>query len=251
MSTTREHSELWAAYHRTRSDDDRNALAVVYLPIVKRAAERMLGRLVASVEVDDLIQWGSQGLLEAIAAFDCGRKNKFATFAMLRVQGAMYDGLRKVAARSRNVIFRSKVLKLTEEALADELGRHPAPEEVAARLKLTPDEYQIRCRRRQIHTRSLDSELVIEKGRQTSIYSTLPDLREHDPAVNIERRDFADAILRYILDNFRVTEALIFRLHYLEQMTMKDIGPLLGRSGCSVCMLHKAVLKKLRTRYAA
>ena len=104
MSTaTKTTSELWAAYHRTRSIADRNALVVYFQPMVRRIAERVYVKLPPEVQLDDLMQLGNQALMQAVTTFDPARKVKFSTFAAFRVRGGIFDGFAHLRDTVTNV----------------------------------------------------------------------------------------------------------------------------------------------------
>jgi RNA polymerase sigma factor FliA len=236
---------LWDAYRASRSTEDRNALVLRYMPLVDGCSTTMIQRLPANVQRDDLITWGVFGLIDAIRTFDPGRGARFTTHANTRVRGAMLDGLRNAADRRRQTLKHAKTLTEAEESLRMQLGRWPTPEETAAKLGLTPEKYRRAAAVRNIYTQSLDHESN-DKGRwdekSLMLKAQIPDTHAVDPGLKLEARDLLD----YAVRHFKLTEAFILRFYYLEQMTMEEVGALLGRSSASVSFLLREVLKKLR-----
>jgi RNA polymerase sigma factor for flagellar operon FliA len=239
---------LWDAYRASRSTEDRNALVLRYMPLVQGCSKAMIQRLPANVQRDDLITWGAFGLIDAIRTFDPARGALFTTHANTRVHGAMLDGLRNAADRRRQALKHAKSLTEAEESLRMQLGRWPSPEETAAKLGLTPAKYRHVASGRNIYTQSLDHE-TNEKSRwdekAVTLKAQVPDTHALDPGLKLEARDLLD----YAVRHFKLTEAFILRFYYLEQMTMEEVGELLGRSSASVSFLLREVLKKLRTAH--
>lgn len=242
---------LWAAYHATRSDADRNALVAHYLPMVERAAERMRKRLPRAVQVGDLVQWGCNGLIQAVQGFDPARGHAFSTYAGRRITGAMIDGLRAAADRSRIQMERAKALATAEAALRCELGRQPSPEETAAKLGWDHDKFRARAALRYVQNRSLSTEMQSLYGEPLPVGDLLPDRRANDPAVAAERRDFADQVIKYLLANVGLTAAFAVRFYFLEGMTMGEIATILRRTPSRISQILTGVLARLQREYVA
>src|SRR5207244_5681437 len=134
--------QLWRDYRTEPTVELRNQLVELYLPLVKYNAERIWSRLPEGVELDDLISAGVFGLLDAIEAFDLERGVKFETYCVPRIRGAMLDELRTMDWVPR--LVRSKHSKLEEvrKSAEAELGRPPRPDEMAARLGVTIEEFE-------------------------------------------------------------------------------------------------------------
>src|SRR6266487_4782458 len=125
--------QLWRDYHANPSDELRNQLVELYLPLVKYNAERIWSRLPDGVDLDDLISAGVFGLMDAIEAFDLERGVKFETYCVPRIRGAMLDELRTMDWVPR--LVRSKATKMEEarKQAEAEFGRPPRPDEMSAR----------------------------------------------------------------------------------------------------------------------
>src|ERR671926_785313 len=138
--------ELWLKFKADQENKDlRNRLVERYLPLVKYNGERIWARLPEGVELDDLISAGVFGLMDAIDAFDMTRGVKFETYCVPRIRGAMLDELRTMNWVPR--LVRSKASKMEEarKGLEAELGRPPRPEEMAAKLGVTVEEFEKMC----------------------------------------------------------------------------------------------------------
>src|SRR5258707_5884147 len=135
-------TELWREFKEHPTTPLRNRLVERYLPLVKYNAERIWQRLPEGVDLDDLISAGVFGLMDAIDAFDLGRGVKFETYCVPRIRGAMLDELRTMDWVPR--LVRSKHSKMEEarKSMEASLGRPPRPDEMAARLGVTLEEYE-------------------------------------------------------------------------------------------------------------
>jgi RNA polymerase sigma factor for flagellar operon FliA len=219
--TAAETAPLWEEYRRTHDEGLRNRLAEMYLYIVQHRAMVLIRRLPREVDEGDLIQWGSVGLVKAVETFDPTRGFVFYTFANRRVMGAMLDGLRDTATYKRRALQQAKELAGAHDILQVELGRPPAPEEVAGHLKVDDSQYARMERHQAAYPLSL--ERAIEgSGREGCTGDFIPDLRAADPAAHAESADTMEMIIATLLTRYRLTEALVIRLYYLEEQTMKQ-----------------------------
>src|SRR5256712_8584729 len=134
--------QLWRDYRAEPTVDLRNQLVELYLPLVKYNAERIWQRLPEGVDLDDLISAGVFGLMDAIDAFDLTRGVKFETYCVPRIRGAMLDELRTMDWVPRLVRSKHTKMEETRKALEAALGRPPRSDEMAAKLGVTPEEYE-------------------------------------------------------------------------------------------------------------
>src|SRR3954465_575172 len=141
-ATAEDIAQLWLDFKAGPTEEMRNQLVENYLPLVKYNAERIWARLPDGVELDDLISAGVFGLMDAIDAFDLTRGVKFETYCVPRIRGAMLDELRTMDWVPR--LVRSKASKMEEarKALEASLGRPPRPDEMAARLGVTVEDFE-------------------------------------------------------------------------------------------------------------
>lgn len=248
--TATETAPLWEEYRRTRDEGLRNRLAEMYLSIVRRRAMIVMRRLPCEVDEGDLIQWGSVGLMKAVEKFDPTRGFVFYTFANRRVMGAMMDGLRDTATYKRRALRQAKELAGAHEILQGELGRPPAPEEVAGHLKVDDCQYARMERHQAAYSLSLER-AIDGSGREGCMGDLIPDSRAADPAAHAESADITELIIATLLIRYRVTEALIIRLYYLEEQTMKQIGSALLLSESRISQLRKSVIARMRAQFAS
>jgi RNA polymerase sigma factor for flagellar operon FliA len=233
-------------WHRRRpSTQLRNEIIVHYMYLVKNAAERLHRRLPQSVEVDDLASDGFLGLLDAIESFD-PEKALFSTYAALRIQGSMMDGLRSRDSISRTTRRKIRTLEQAAERIRAKTGGNPTPQELACEMGVS----MAACARtvaeaRQTVTRSLSGGRIFsdEQTDQISV-DTLRDPRQLDPA-----RFLAHKILREtITTGLSRSDRLITILYYFEGMTMKEIGATLELSESRVSQMHTSIVARLRAK---
>lgn len=240
--------QLWRDYQTTKSVGIRNQLVEIYLPLVKYNGERIWARLPDGVELDDLISAGVFGLMDAIDAFDLERGVKFETYCVPRIRGAMLDELRTMDWVPR--LVRSKASKMEEarKSLEAELGRPPLPEEMAARLNVSPEEFQ-----KMIGDATAVSQVSLnKKWYETDSYKDvreidiLEDKKAEDPTHRIQNRD----LMRLVTRGLNRNERLIIILYYYEDMTMKEIGATLDLSESRVSQMHSSIVARLQSQLA-
>jgi RNA polymerase sigma factor for flagellar operon FliA len=238
--------ETWRRYKATRDLACRNRLVERYLPLVEFLAERILQRLPRCVEGDDLKSAGVFGLMAAIDGFDLSRGIKFETYCSVRVRGAILDELRARDWVPRVVRSRAQKRDQAHRALTAEHGRPAMLHEVAARLGWTEREVEESMKEEgRAAVLSLGGgEDASERTGGTRL-DTLVDHREGgNPLKEVQQRDVADLVWK----SLGPKERQVIVLYYYEQITMREIGEILGLSESRVCQIHSRVLRRLRDR---
>jgi RNA polymerase sigma factor for flagellar operon FliA len=238
--------ELWRRYKETGEARAREQLVLAYSPLVKYVAGRMSTGLPAHVEEADLISYGLLGLISAIERFDPEREIKFETFAITRIKGSIIDELRSLDWVPRSVRAKARQIEKANAMLEHRLQRAPTDAEVAAELDMTVEEFQDAL------TRISNSSVVAldelwtlsdASGDQVSLLDTIQDPDAIDPAHAMDATEtkdrLADAIAR-----LPEREKLVVALYYYENLTLREIGEVLGVTESRVSQLHtKAVLR--------
>ena len=213
-------------------------LVMAHLGLVKRVAVHLKARIPAFMELDELVQVGMIGLLEASRAYDPSKGIGFENFAHARVRGAILDEVRRLSFLPRSAVAFNKEHNTTVHALAAELGRTPTQAEIAEFMGKDLDEFhKERGKAKRFETYSM--EIVTEE------VMSIADDDSQRPDVMVEEAEFMDAVTDAIAE-LPEREQLVMQLYYVEEMNLKEIGEVLGVSESRVSQILSAVVKKLR-----
>ena len=242
--TSEEREILWSDYLTCRDPFMRNTLVVEYMPVVKYIAESISSRLPNSVMVDDLISYGTFGLLDAIESFDVTRGVKFETFCAPRVRGAILDGLRSQDWVPRITRSRMRKVRRAQDQLESELGRQPTPRELAARLDV--DIAQLDDLLKEVSSVTIFS-LSDSTGDPTGDCALrnidyIEDGTINDPLETLTKQEIMDVARSYLDER----EFNIIDSYYNAEMTMRDIGDSLGMSESRVSQIHSRAIERLK-----
>ena len=225
---------------------DKNYLLTLHAPLVKRIAYQMKAKLPACVELDDMVQAGMIGLLDAVNRFDEVFGAQFETYAAQRIRGCMLDELRNSDWLPRGIRQNMRKVEVAMNALQQRLGRIPLEKEVAKELKLSLEEYQ---------------EMLSEgAGHQLVYYEDFHegDSKEHfldrycsndsgDPLRGLLQGDFKEALIEAI-DALPEREKLLMSLYYEQEMNLQEIGAVMGVSESRICQLRSQAIARIRAR---
>lgn len=238
--------QLWREYRKNPTDELRNKLMEYYLPLVKYNAERVHAKLPEEVDIEDLMQAGIFGLMDAIDAFDLDRGVKFETYCAPRIRGAILDELRSMDWVPRLVRSRSSQVEQARKALEMELGRTPTEEEIARKMRLTREEYsKIRKDAGTVGMTSLSRKwFETDSNKDICEIDVLEDAKQVNPFVNAQKQDLRELITK----GLSRAERLIILLYYYEGMTMKEIGMTLDLSESRVSQMHSSILARLKAQ---
>ncbi|MBC7502943.1 MAG: RNA polymerase sigma factor FliA [Herminiimonas sp.] len=223
---------------------DKNHLLTEHAPLVKKLAHQMKAKLPPSVEVDDLIQAGMIGLLDAIKRYEENHGAQFETYAVQRIRGAMLDELRSTDWMPRSMRQNMRKVEVAMNSLQQRLGRAPNESEVAQQLKLSLAEYQ--------------DMLTDGGGHQLVYYEDFHDGdgNEHfldryctddvsDPLQSLMNTGFRSAVIDAI-NALPEREKILMGLYYEQEMNLKEIGAVMGVSESRVCQLHSQAIARMR-----
>lgn len=223
---------------------DQGALLTEYLPMVRRQALALQVRLPASIELDDLIQAGTVGLLEAMGRFNAGQGASFATFANQRIRGAMLDELRSRDWLPRSVRRSARAVDAAVRRLEQELGRAPEETEIAAALEMPLADY-----RRLLNDTNSGQLLPFEELMAEGGESRLENRAQESPFAQLQDQEKRQRLIEAI-EALPEREKLLMALYYQEELNLKEIGAVLGVSESRVCQLHSQAVSRLRGRLA-
>ena len=209
--------------------------------LVKRIAHHLAARLPSNVDVDDLMQAGMVGLLEAAGNFDPDRGASFETFAGIRIRGAMLDDIRKHDWTPRSVHHKYRQVTEAIHEIESESGRAAEPLEIAERLGLTMNEYH------KILNDSASSRLfsLDETLDEPTLHRPSPASKTAMPDEELFRSQFQDRLAEAI-DELPERERLVLSLYYEQELNLKEIGKVLDVSESRVCQIHGQAVMRLR-----
>jgi RNA polymerase sigma factor for flagellar operon FliA len=242
--------DLWRRYKSSGDQRARERLVVAYSPLVKYVAGRMSSGLPAHVEESDLISYGLTGLISAIERFDLSREIKFETYAITRIRGSIIDELRTLDWVPRSVRARAREIERANMKLEAKLQRAPSDEEMATELGMTTQEFQDALLQISHSTIVALDELwnVSDSGGdQVSLLDTLPDHGAPDPQALVDQGELRDRIADAIAA-LPEREKLVIALYYYENLTLREIGEVLGVTESRVSQLHTKAVLRLRSK---
>ena len=227
---------------------------VAYSPLVKYVAGRMSSGLPAHVEEADLISYGLGGLISAIERFDLSREIKFETYAITRIRGAIIDELRTLDWVPRSVRARAREIERANMKLEARFQRAPTDEEMATELdaqrRRLPGERCCRSPTRRSSRSTSCGTCPDATGDQVSLLDTLPDRGAPDPQQLVDQCELRDRIADAIAA-LPEREKLVVALYYYENLTLREIGEVLGVTESRVSQLHTKAVLRLRSKLPA
>jgi RNA polymerase sigma factor FliA len=237
----------WDAFKTSADAEAREKLILHYAPLVKYVASRVATGLPSSVDQSDLVSYGMFGLIDALEKFEPGRGNKFETYAIPRIKGAIIDELRAMDWVPRSIRFKARELEKAQADLEAMLKRQPTEEELAERLGVS---------RRELHDMltqiSFVSVLALDevvsagadRGEQVSLIDTLAD-KGIDPTGGVESQE-TRGLLAAAINSLSEREKIVVTLYYFEGLTLAEIGEILGVTESRVCQIHTKAVGGLR-----
>lgn len=232
-------------YSKTHARDAQTELIERYAPLVKRIAYHMLARLPASVQVDDLMQAGMIGLLEASKKYDASKGASFETFAGIRIRGSMLDEVRKGDWAPRSVHRNSRMVSEAIRKVEARTGRDAKDQEVAAELQLSLDDYY-GILGDTLGSRLFSFDDLLHDSEHGGVHED-HGVAQYEPARDMEEERF-QAALADAIANLPERERLVLALYYDEELNLKEIGEVLGVSESRVSQLHSQCAARLRSR---
>jgi RNA polymerase sigma factor for flagellar operon FliA len=242
---------LWREFKRTGDRALRDRLIITYAPLVKYVAGRVGSGLPAHVEEEDLVSYGLLGLIRAIERFDPSREIKFETYAVTRIKGSIIDELRSMDWVPRSVRARAREIERAIAKLEAKLMRAPNDEEIAAQLGISEEELQdslVEISRSSIA--ALDELWAGSAGGDAvALIDTLEDTDAPAPQAEMAQTELKEALGEAIA-RLPDREKLVVTLYYYEELTLREIGEVLGVTESRVSQLHTKAVLRLRARLA-
>ncbi len=240
---------LWDEFKATGSPRARERLILHYAPLVKYVASRVATGLPASVEQADLVSYGMFGLIDALEKFEPARGNKFETYAIPRIKGAIIDELRAMDWVPRSVRFKAREIEKAYQDLETMLKRTPTEREIADRLGVSVAElHDIVNQVSFVSVLALDELLAVgnDRGERVSLLDTLAD-RTGDPTLGLEGQE-TRGLLAAAINSLSEREKIVVTLYYFEGLTLAEIGEILGVTESRVFQIHTKAVGQLRSQ---
>jgi RNA polymerase sigma factor for flagellar operon FliA len=219
--------------------NNRDDLIVAHMGMVKRVALHLKARLPPFMEVDELVQVGMLGLIEAARGFDVSKGIEFENYAYSRVRGAIIDEVRRLSALPRSAVSFNKQHSAATQVLASELGRTPTQAEMAQHMGMEMNDFQKErghAKRFETYSMEVVNDEVMNMAGET----------HRQPEAIVEHNQFMGAVT-HAIEDLPEREQLIMQLYYVEELNLKEIGEVLEVSESRVSQILTATVKKLRT----
>jgi RNA polymerase sigma factor for flagellar operon FliA len=243
---------LWREFKASGDQRVRDRLILTYAPLVKFVAGRVGSGLPSHVDDEDLISYGLLGLIRAIERYDMSREVKFETYAIPRIRGAIIDELRAMDWVPRSVRGRARDIERAIAELEARLGRAPSDEEIAQRLGLSEEELD-----ESLGEISRTSIVALDElwsvsggGDQVALIDTIEDTQVPSPQAALADTELREAIGE-ALARLPEREKLVVTLYYYEELTLREIGEVLGVTESRVSQLHTKAILRLKARLGA
>jgi len=224
--------------------NDKNQCLQEHAALVKRIAHHMMLKLPGSVDVDDLIQAGMIGLLDAASRYDELRGAQFETYAAQRIRGAMLDELRGADWLPRSMRRDTRRIENAISKLQQRLGRAPTETEIANEMSVSLFEYQ------QLLQEARGAQLVYYEDFHNEDEDSFFDRHDYSTEANplelLQDERFRTALVQAI-ERLPERERLLMGMHYEQEMNLREIGEVMGVSESRVCQLHSQAVARLRT----
>jgi RNA polymerase sigma factor for flagellar operon FliA len=235
---------LWEQYSVSPTTQLREEIVVQYAPLVRYVIGRLALRIPSSIDREDLLGYGTIGLIEAVDRFDPSRGVRFETYALQRIRGAIIDQLRRLDPVTRGVRQRAAQIERAMSEFSMEQGRMPEDAEVAERLGMSLDEYNRVLRESNIYLVPLEG--GSRGDDEVMLIETIVDVGSPDPA-DLSMDQELIGLLTEAIETLAERDQLILKLYHYEELTLKEIGQVLDITESRVSQLHSRAIIQLRS----
>ncbi len=237
--------KLWENYAKRKTPELQEKIIIEYAGLVKLVAGRLSMYLGYNVEYDDLVGYGTFGLIDAVDKFDYTKGVKFETYASLRIRGAILDQIRKMDWIPRSIRQKQRKIDLAYQSLEQKYGRLASDEEIAVELEITVDEFEAWQNQTKV-TNIISLDEFMEQGTEGKVEQSLTaDFDQPDKIV--EKQELKDVLLK-TLETLTEKEKKVIVLYYYEELTLKEISRILEVSESRISQLHTKALQKMKIR---
>ncbi|HZD31994.1 MAG TPA: FliA/WhiG family RNA polymerase sigma factor [Candidatus Angelobacter sp.] len=230
---------------KQRTEEEFQQIVLEQMPQVKYIARRIHEHLPKHVPFEDLVQAGMVGLIDALNKFDLDKNVKFASYAKFRIRGAILDSLRELDWSPRDLRRKSRQIDTVLQKLQTELGRTASEPELAKALGLSMQEFhELTNEIRGLEVGSLQGE-TNEEGQETDLAQNIPGPVDEDPLTLYVEGEQKER-LEHAVAKLPEREQQVLMLYYQQELTMREVGDLMGVGESRVSQLHSLAVKHLR-----
>ena len=238
--------KLWEEYSKNKTPELREKIIIEYASLVKIVAGKLGIYLGYNVEYDDLVGYGTFGLIDAIDKYDFDKGVKFETYASLRIRGAILDQVRRMDWLPRTVRQKQKRMDAAYQKLETESGRFATDEELAAELEISVEELnQWQAQTKAAGVVSLDE--YLEQGSENGIVAGSESEDFAQPEKQVEQKAMKELLVQS-LESLTEKEKKVILLYYYEELTLREISEVLEVSESRISQLHTKAIQKLRLK---
>lgn len=237
--------KLWEDYSKKRTPELQEKIIIEYAGLVKLVAGRLSMYLGYNVEYDDLVGYGTFGLIDAVDKFDYFKGVKFETYASLRIRGAILDQIRKMDWIPRSIRQKQRKIDVVCQNLEIKNGRMANDDEIAKELDISIEELEIWQNQTKV-TNIVSLDEFIEQGTESKVEQNLT--AEFDQPERVFEKQELKEILIKTLETLTEKEKRVIILYYYEELTLKEISRILEVSESRISQLHTKALQKMRVK---
>jgi RNA polymerase sigma factor for flagellar operon FliA len=236
---------LWEDYTKKKSPELQEKIIIEYAGLVKLVAGRLSMYLGYNVEYDDLVGYGTFGLIDAIDKFDCSKGVKFETYASLRIRGAILDQIRKMDWIPRSIRQKQRKIDLAYQNLEIKNGRTANDEEIALELEISIDELETWQSQTKV-TNIISLDEFMEQGAESKVEQSLTAAFDQPDKI-IEKQELKELLIK-TLETLTEKEKKVIIFYYYEELTLKEISRILEVSESRISQLHTKALQKMKAK---
>jgi RNA polymerase sigma factor for flagellar operon FliA len=250
--TLKDYTDAFFGNGKSITQEKREELILKYSPLIKYVAGRLAMRLPPNISQDDLMSSGVIGLMDAIEKFDPSKEIRFKTYAEFRIRGAMLDELRSLDWIPRSIRKKTAELEKTYEYLEKELNRPAEDKEVAEALGISIEKfYKLLDKTKNITF--LDIETIRRRmpdNNENDLFDLIADDSEINPFVLFNKTEIKEILIKAI-EALPEKEKIVISLYYYEDLTMREIGEIMGYTESRISQMHTKAMLRLRVRLAS
>ncbi|HKL99088.1 MAG TPA: FliA/WhiG family RNA polymerase sigma factor [Mobilitalea sp.] len=236
---------LWEEYSKKRTAELQEKIIIEYAGLVKLVAGRLSMYLGYNVEYDDLVGYGTFGLIDAIDKFDYDKGFKFETYASLRIRGAILDQIRKMDWIPRSIRQKQRKIDAACQSLEIKHGKNINDDDIAKELDISVEEYENWQNQTKI-TNIVSLDEFLEQGSESKVEQSLTAMFDQPEKV-VEKKELKELLMK-TLESLTEKEKKVIVLYYYEELTLKEISKVLEVSESRISQLHTKALQKMRIK---